>query len=71
MLPQLRRAMGAAPRALEPPPPSYGLHLPPLTWGTQFGFSRDAVLFVYASDSYDPTDYIRDYEEFRRIRSSS
>lgn len=44
--------------------PSLGLYLPPMTWGIQYCYSRDAVLLVFASDHYDPADYIRDYENF-------
>jgi hypothetical protein len=41
-----------------------GLHIPPMIWGTQWRYTRDAVLLVLASHPYDPADYIRDYEEF-------
>jgi dTDP-4-dehydrorhamnose 3,5-epimerase-like enzyme len=41
-----------------------GLYLPPMTWGIQYRFSPDAVLLVFASDYYDPQDYIRDYRDF-------
>lgn len=44
-----------------------GIHLPPMTWGIQYKYSSDAVLLVFASHPYDPEDYIRDYEEFRRL----
>lgn len=44
--------------------PNKGLHLPPMTWGTQYEYSDDAVLLVFASHPYDPDDYIRDYAEF-------
>jgi len=44
--------------------PSFGLHLPALTWGIQYKCSSDAVLLVVASEPYDPDDYIRDYSEF-------
>ncbi|AVT15475.1 isomerase [Paracidovorax avenae] len=44
--------------------PGKGLHLPPLTWGIQYKYSKDAVLLVFASHSYDANDYIRDYSEF-------
>jgi acetyltransferase-like isoleucine patch superfamily enzyme len=47
--------------------PGVGLYLPPLTWGSQFGYSADAVLVVLASHPYDAADYIRDYEEFRAL----
>jgi acetyltransferase-like isoleucine patch superfamily enzyme len=45
--------------------PRLGLYMPPMTWGTQFGYSADAVLAVFASHPYDGADYIRDYDEFR------
>jgi len=47
--------------------PSIGLHIGPMVWATQFRHSPDAVVVVFASDQYDPLDYIRDYEEFLRI----
>jgi hypothetical protein len=40
------------------------LHMPPMTWGTQFDYAPDTVLLVLASHGYDATDYIHDYEEF-------
>lgn len=43
---------------------SRGLYLPPMTWGIQYRYSPDAVLLVFASDFYDPADYIRDYSDF-------
>jgi hypothetical protein len=44
--------------------PHAGLYLPPLTWGIQYRYSSDAVLLVFASDYYEPDDYIRDYKQF-------
>lgn len=44
--------------------PHKGLLLPPMTWGTQYDYSADAVLLVFASHSYDNEDYIRSYDEF-------
>jgi UDP-2-acetamido-3-amino-2,3-dideoxy-glucuronate N-acetyltransferase len=44
--------------------PDVGLHIPPMIWGTQWKYTRDAVLLVLASHPYDAADYIRDYEEF-------
>jgi UDP-2-acetamido-3-amino-2,3-dideoxy-glucuronate N-acetyltransferase len=49
--------------------PSVGLHLPPLIWGTQYKYSPDAVLLVFASHHYDAKDYISDYAEFLRTVS--
>lgn len=44
--------------------PGLGIHLPPMTWGTQYRYSRDGVLLVFASESYDADEYIRSYAEF-------
>lgn len=46
--------------------PNIGLHLPPMVWGIQYKYSADAVLLVFASERYDPMDYVRDYESFLR-----
>lgn len=51
--------------------PVKGLHLPPMTWGTQYEYSEDAVLLVFASHAYDPADYIRDYAEFLELARSA
>ena len=47
--------------------PTVGLHIPPLVWGIQYRFSRDAVLLVLASEPYDADDYIRDYDDFLKV----
>ena len=44
--------------------PGVGLHMPAMTWGTQYDYSPDAVLAVFASRAYEDADYIRDYEDF-------
>jgi acetyltransferase-like isoleucine patch superfamily enzyme len=44
--------------------PNLGLYVPPMVWAAQFHYSADAVLLVLASDLYEPSDYIRSYEEF-------
>ncbi|HEX7781026.1 MAG TPA: WxcM-like domain-containing protein [Vicinamibacterales bacterium] len=44
--------------------PKLGVHLSPLVWAVQFKFSPDAMLLVLASDIYDASDYIRDYDEY-------
>jgi UDP-2-acetamido-3-amino-2,3-dideoxy-glucuronate N-acetyltransferase len=48
--------------------PSLGVHVPPMVWAVQYGYSADAALLVFASDHYDPDDYIRSYEEFLLAR---
>jgi UDP-2-acetamido-3-amino-2,3-dideoxy-glucuronate N-acetyltransferase len=50
--------------------PSLVLYIPPMVWSVQYRYSHDGVLLVLASDPYDPADYIRDYEEFLRLRGA-
>jgi dTDP-4-dehydrorhamnose 3,5-epimerase-like enzyme len=46
--------------------PSIGIDLPPMLWHEMHDFSSDCVLLVVASDEYDETDYIRDYNLFEK-----
>jgi dTDP-4-dehydrorhamnose 3,5-epimerase-like enzyme len=41
-----------------------GLLIDDLTWREMYDFSPDCVLMLLASEYYDESDYIRDYEEF-------
>lgn len=47
--------------------PSMGLHVPPMVWASQYKYSSDAVLVVFASHAYDAADYVRDYDAFRAL----
>lgn len=47
--------------------PEKGLLIGPMIWREMFDFSNDAVLVVLASDFYKPSDYIRDYEKYKKI----
>lgn len=49
--------------------PEIGVHLPPMVWGVQYRYSPDAVLLVFASEAYDPADYIRNYDDFLAARA--
>lgn len=44
--------------------PTAALLLPPMIWGTQYKYTKDAVLMVFASRPYEPDDYIRNYDQF-------
>lgn len=48
--------------------PDLGVHMPPMIWGTQYRYSRDAVLLVFASHGYDAADYLRTYDDFTSAR---
>jgi dTDP-4-dehydrorhamnose 3,5-epimerase-like enzyme len=51
--------------------PDRGLYLPPMIWHEMSGFSPGSSYFVLASAEYDDADYLRDYEEFRRLAHRS
>lgn len=44
--------------------PYEGLYIDNDMWREMYDFSPDAVLMVLASEYYDESDYIRDYDEF-------
>ena len=44
--------------------PYEGLYVPNNMWREMYDFSPDAVLMVLASEYYDESDYIRDYDQF-------
>lgn len=44
--------------------PTLGVHISSGVWSSQYRFSSDAMLLVLNSSTYDPTDYIREYDEF-------
>lgn len=44
--------------------PHTGIYLPKLVWKDMYDFSKDSVLLCLASEHYDASEYIRDYDEF-------
>ena len=44
--------------------PYEGLYVSNSMWREMYDFSKDAVLLVLASELYDESDYIRNYDEF-------
>ena len=47
--------------------PYEGLYVANNMWREMFDFSHDAVLMVLASEPYEESDYIRDYDEFLKF----
>ncbi len=45
--------------------PRMGLYIPTMMWKDMYDFSEDSVLLVLASENYDGSEYIRNYEEFK------
>ena len=50
--------------------PYKGLLVVPGIWRTLDDFSSGAVCMVLASEGYDETDYIRDYEDFLNLKQT-
>jgi len=50
--------------------PDKGLKIEEGIWREMYDFSDDCVLMVLASDFYSESDYIRNYSEFLRTKSS-
>lgn len=44
--------------------PHTGIYLPTMVWKDMYDFSEDSVLLVLASEHYDATEYIRNYDDF-------
>lgn len=51
--------------------PCQGLYVVPGIWRTLDDFSSGAVCLVLASETYDETDYIRDYKDFLKNKNGS
>jgi dTDP-4-dehydrorhamnose 3,5-epimerase-like enzyme len=45
----------------------YGIYIPPLIWREMDNFSSGSVCMVLASELYDQTDYLRDFDAFVRL----
>lgn len=44
-----------------------GLLLPPRVWRTFTNFQKDTILLVIADQEYDEKEYVRSYEDFRKM----
>ena len=47
--------------------PNQGLFIEDLIWREMKDFSSDCVLIVFASEHYDESDYIRNYDKFLEV----
>jgi dTDP-4-dehydrorhamnose 3,5-epimerase-like enzyme len=47
--------------------PERGLYIESFLWREIYDFSDDCVLLVLADSFYDEDDYIRDYQEFKKL----
>ena len=47
--------------------PMMGVYIPKMIWKDMYDFSEDSVLLVMASTHYDGSEYIRNYEEYKKL----
>jgi oxalate decarboxylase/phosphoglucose isomerase-like protein (cupin superfamily) len=50
--------------------PYRGLHIPPGIWASEINFSSGSICLVLASNTYDASDYIRDYNDYNKYVNS-
>ncbi len=49
-----------------------GVYIPSMVWKDMYDFSDDCIMLVLASEHYDPSEYIRDYQLFiKRVKEDS
>ena len=58
---------GEESRVIELNRPRMGLYLKNNIWKDMYDFSADSILIVLASEHYDESEYIRDYQEYLRF----
>ena len=47
----------------------YGLYIPKGLWREMENFSTNSLALEFASTPYNPDDYVRDYDEFLKLKS--
>lgn len=50
--------------------PDTALYLDKMVWKEMFDFSKDCILVVLTNTLYDTKEYIRDYNEFKKIKKA-
>jgi dTDP-4-dehydrorhamnose 3,5-epimerase-like enzyme len=46
----------------------YGLYVPKGLWREMDNFSTNSLAMILSSTSYDAKDYVRDYDEFQKLK---
>jgi len=47
----------------------YGLYIPEMYWRRLENFSTNSLALIVSDKKYDENEYIRDFEEFRKLRN--
>lgn len=51
--------------------PMMGVYIPKMIWKDMYDFSPDSVLLVLASTHYNGQEYIRDFDEYLKIKNTT
>lgn len=46
--------------------PHSGVYIPKMLWKEMYDFSHDAILLVLSNEHYDKSEYITDFEEYKK-----
>ncbi|MGQ1785693.1 sugar 3,4-ketoisomerase [Saccharicrinis sp. GN24d3] len=46
----------------------YGVLVPKMTWGLMENFSTNSLAVIISSTEYNPDDYVRDFDEYKRLK---
>ena len=47
----------------------HGLYVPNLIWRTLENFSTNSLVLIVSSIEFDDNDYIRDFEQFQKLKN--
>lgn len=50
--------------------PMIGVYIPKMIWKEMYDFSSDSVLLVLANTHYNGNEYIRNYDEYKKLMAS-
>ena len=49
----------------------YGIYIPKMIWRQLTNFSTNSLALVLASIPFDESDYIRDFEKYKKIQNEA
>lgn len=50
--------------------PHSGVYVPKMLWKEMYDFSEDSILLVLSNEHYDKSEYISDFEAYKKIMGS-
>jgi len=47
--------------------PNSGVYIPKMIWKEMFDFSEDSILLVLSNEKYDKSEYLSDFEDYKKL----